>query len=88
MSGFPHEPTYSETQAKARSLARSSAAWRDSTEGQRHIRGSSYEVAPSARTPDADDICDAAYLRAWMMDRSDRNQRRAADLLEIGRAHV
>lgn len=77
MSGFPGPQSNAEVEAQRAQLARTSEAFRESTEGHRHLTGSSFSSHSVPRTPDADTILDAAALRAKLTD-----DHRAARLLE------
>ncbi len=68
MTNFPGPDNYSAINVRNEELARTSPAFRDSTEGSRHLTGSSFEPVHIQRTPDADDFIDALRLRARMVE--------------------
>ena len=66
MSGFPGPPSYSEVAAAQRAA-------------EQEQKRSDAQYTPPERTPDADDFCDALFLRAVLTRAGDR---KTADMLE------
>ena len=66
MSGFPGPRSYAETLA-------------EQVRAEQEQKRSDAQYAPPQRTPDADDFCDALFLRAELTRAGDR---KTADMLE------